>query len=383
MQLLWFLPSLAYGVMLAATSHNYFLLVSSCVTIVIAAIVRFRQANRAKITKDSVVRLIKNRIWIDDHRLPRGELFWTTEQFDLVFERFAVNTGFDALQAEYKNALKNPGKSALSFTFGIGERTLIQKNLQGDGPHAILIGSTGSGKTQLLKSILKQFIRERNSHQLVCIDFKGGLGLGEFAGDAIAFASDHDLENANAVITALESELRKRELGQKPKAPLVIAIDELAHLQASIKSSSEVLAAIAARGRSANMHLFMTNQNLVGVGRSLLSNCRLRVLVGEPDPVDAAMLGQLAKQTRQSMPTGWGGGQVLGHGQQAEAFVFALDQTREPTQAPLRSDHEPRRHQHSIAGLREYSSQGQARHRGRRRPAIRGWQLHARKARWR
>lgn len=366
--------------MLAATSHNYFLLASSVITILIAALVRFRQSSRAKISSNSEVRLIKNRIWIDDHRLPRGELFWTNEQFDLVFEKFALRTGIDALKAEYVGSLNAPVDSALSFTFGIGENALIKKNLQRDGPHTILIGSTGSGKTQLLRSILTQFARKQSTHQLVCIDFKGGIGLGEFERESIAFASDHDLDHASTVIAALASELNKRELGQKPKVPLIIAVDELAHLQASIKTSSDVLAAVAARGRSASMHLIMTNQNLVGVGRSLLSNCRLRVLVGEPDPVDAAMLGQVTKQNRQPIATGWGSGQVLGHGQQAEAFVFALDQIREQTLVPQRSDREPRQPPHSAVDRREYSSRGQARHRGRRQPAIRGLQLLARKA---
>jgi hypothetical protein len=367
-QLLWFLPSLAYGVMLAITSHNYFLLASSVVTVMVALVVRFKLARRPKLGENTQLRIIDNRIWLDDYRLPRGELFWTTEQADFVFERLA-NEQLDSPVREQYLAGDFGSTRPLELVLGFDSEQLIRRSLVDDAPHAILIGTTGSGKTQLLKSMLEQLLSSNRELQLVCIDFKGGAGLGQFANQSLEFASDHDLQDATRVIDAIETELTKRELGQKPLTPMVIAVDELAHLLAKVKRAGEVLAAVAARGRSARMHLVLTNQNLVGVSRALLSNIGLRVLIGQADPVDATMLGQQARANVKP-EDGFAAGQLLGHGQPAVAFSFAL--VREPKQARERSVREPQQHRRSKADPREYSDQGRGRHRLRRQPSIRG-----------
>jgi len=225
---------------------------------------------------------------------------------------------------------------------------------------------------------------------LVCIDFKGGLGLAEFKTHSVAFSSDHDIAATQRLVTWLEEELSRRELSGADKNYLVIAIDELSHLLGTVKNCGEVLNSIAARGRSAKMHLVMTNQNLVGVGRSLLSNVKLRVLTGHPDPVDAAMLGQLSR-TRQETDSepGFGNAQIVAHGSAAQPFRFALPhgrattcdlEVREPIQALKQVGHEPQRHQRSARFLREYSGRERARHRLRKRPSIRGLLSSARMA---
>lgn len=345
---------------------------------VIALLIRWRMSRRPTVSRDTQVRLIGGRVWVDDYRMPRGEIFWSRELADLVFEKLG-NSASENLVAEYFEQLRSDLKQPMQFVLGIGEQSILQKRFDLDGAHAILIGSTGSGKTQLMKSILNQLLHADHALSLVCIDFKGGAGLGEFAQRSIEFASDHDIKNAEAVIEALESELQKRELGEKPSVPMVIAIDELAHLQNSVKRASEVLAAVAARGRSAKMHLLMTNQNLVGISRALLSNTRLRILIGQPDPVDASMLGQVTRTANKASP-GWATAQVLGHGQPAEPFAFVLDLAKEPKQAREQSSREPQQRQRSKAVQRVYSNRERGRHREHRQPAIRGLQLRAHKA---
>jgi DNA segregation ATPase FtsK/SpoIIIE-like protein len=334
----------------------------------VALVIRFKMARRPKLGENTKLRIIENRIWLDDYRLPRGELFWTTEQADFVFERLANHENLSPVREQYLKGDLGDLKP-LEFALGFDSEKLVRRSFVDDAPHAILIGTTGSGKTQLLKSILEQLTSTNRELQLVCIDFKGGAGLGRFENQSIAFASDHDMHEAARVIDAIETELRKRELGQKPLTPMVIAIDELAHLLTKVKRAGEVLASVAARGRSAHMHLILTNQNLVGVSRALLSNIGLRVLIGHADPVDATMLGQQSRSTAKPEP-GYASGQVLGHGQAPVAFSFAL--VREPKQARERLAREPQQHQRSKADQREYSNQGRGRHRLRRQPSIRG-----------
>ena len=387
MQLLWFIPSLAYGAMLAVSTQNYFLLVSTLLTLCIAVIVRYRISKRPKLSDKTQVRVIDDRIWLDDFRMPRSQIMWTSDQADFIFDRLGKteesSTGFE----DYLARSQSLDSSILQVALGFDSEKAVVKSLTNDGPHSLLIGRTGSGKTELLRAIMRALIRSRNDTEFVCIDFKGAQGLTEFESASIEFCSDQNLAHAEHVVQQLKSELSSRELMQKNFGHLIIAIDELSHFLASVDSAAEVLSSIAARGRSAKMHLVMTNQNLAGVSRALLSNIGLRILIGQPDPVDAAMLGTAAKDFDR-VPTAerLAKAQIVGHGVLPEPFAFALpgfvasQLAREPKTAQQPEAREPRQRQRSAARLRGYSNPKRGRRRLRRQSAIRDLLLLARKA---
>lgn len=379
MQLLWFLPSLAYGVMLGVTSNNYFLAASTVFTILIALLVRYRLSKRPKLTANTKLRVINRDIWLDDFRMPRGEIFWSAEQADFIFERLGATSSTSSAMQDFFSKNFERSKTNLNMALGFNETEVVQRSLVDDGPHAILIGSTGSGKTELLRQMLRELNYAETKPGLVCVDFKGGLGLEEFRLQSLRFASDHDMGATEKVFDWLELELSQRELSPEPRNALVIAIDELTHLLGTVKRSSEVLAAIAARGRSARMHLILTNQNLVGVHRALLSNIKLRVLIGNPDPVDAAMLGQLSRAPLKHAVQSLASAQIVAHASAAQPFYFALPGFRpeaiEQNLALLPVASEPRQRQRSKEFRREYSNQAKARHRRRRQTSILGLRL--------
>lgn len=384
MQFLWFLPSLAYGVMLGVTANNYFLAASTVFTILVALIVRYRLSKRPKLDSNTKVRLIDRDIWLDDYRMPRGEIFWSAEQADLIFERLGVQSSASSAMQDFLAGEFERSNTSLNIALGFNETHVVQKSLVDDGPHAILIGSTGSGKTELLRHIIRELSSADGKPDLVCIDFKGGLGLEEFRMQSLRFASDHDKQETETVFDWLEHELRQRELSSVPKNSLVIAIDELSHLLGTVQRSSAVLAAIAARGRSAKMHLILTNQNLVGVSRALLSNIKLRVLIGNPDPVDAAMLGQLSRTPSNTCKMqSVASAQLVAHASAAEPFCFALPGFRpdvtEPSSARQLVESVPRRPQNSKEFRRGYLIRAKARHRQNKRPSILDWRLLARR----
>lgn len=379
MQLLWFLPSLAYGLMLGITAGNYFLVATTLLTMLVAVLVRFLLSKRPKLTDATTLRVIDRDIWLDDYRMPRGELFWTREQADFIFERLGKTPNDANLRTDFLLKRFERSTAALNVALGFNETEIVQKSLADDGPHSILIGSTGSGKTELLRHVLRELLLQESPPELVCIDFKGGLGLEEFRPKSLAFASDHDFEATSRVFQWLEGELTRRELSRKESTPLVIAIDELSHLLTSTKNSGDVLNSIAARGRSAKMHLVMTNQNLVAVNRALLSNVKLRILIGNPDPVDAAMLGQLARQPAGiRLENGLVSAQIVAHGSVAQPFSFLLpyaaeaEIAKEPSLARQQQFREHRPRQSSTGFRRGYSNQGRARHRRHRQLSIRG-----------
>jgi energy-coupling factor transporter ATP-binding protein EcfA2 len=370
------LPSLAYGIMLGVTTSNYFLAISTIFTMLIALLIRYRLSRRPKLSPATKLRVIDKDIWLDDYRLPRGEIFWTQEQADFVFDRLGFSsTETSALQLFLTKTFQRDA-AALNAALGFNDDGVVQRSLAEDGPHVILIGSTGSGKTELLRAILRDLLAATSKPTLVCIDFKGGAGLDEFRTASKFFASDHDLDATETLFDWLESELNRRELEARTEPALVIAIDELGHLLGKLQKGSAVLGAIAARGRSAGMHLVMTNQNLVGVNRALLSNVKLRLLIGNPDPVDAAMLGQLSR-TGPALQTerGLAYAQIVAHGSAAEPFCFVLPgfvaTAIEPSSAQPPPDREPQPLRRSTKHHREYSSQGRGRHRQRRQLSIR------------
>jgi S-DNA-T family DNA segregation ATPase FtsK/SpoIIIE len=376
MQLLWFLPSLAYGIMLGVTTSNYFLAISTVFTMLIALLIRYRLSRRPKLSAATKLRVVDKDIWLDDYRLPRGEIFWTQEQADFVFDRLgASSTETSALQLFLTKTFQRDA-AALNVALGFNDDGVVQRSLAEDGPHAILIGSTGSGKTELLRAMLRDLLDASSKPTLVCIDFKGGAGLDEFRTASKFFASDHDVTATQTLIDWLESELNRRELEARTEPALVIAIDELGHLLGKLQKGSAVLGAIAARGRSAGMHLVMTNQNLVGVNRALLSNVKLRLLIGNPDPVDAAMLGQLSRTgPAQQTERGLAYAQIVAHGSAAEPFCFVLPgfvaTAIEPSSAQPPPDREPQPLRRSTKHHREYSSPERGRHRQRRQISIR------------
>ena len=376
MQLLWFLPSLAYGIMLGVTTSNYFLAISTIFTMLIALLIRYRLSRRPKLSSATKLRVVDKDIWLDDYRLPRGEIFWTQEQADFVFDRLGFSsTETSALQLFLTKTFQRDA-AALNVALGFNDDGVVQRSLAEDGPHAILIGSTGSGKTELLRAMLRDLLDASSKPTLVCIDFKGGAGLDEFRTASKFFASDHDVTATQTLIDWLESELNRRELEARTEPALVIAIDELGHLLGKLQKGSAVLGAIAARGRSAGMHLVMTNQNLVGVNRALLSNVKLRLLIGNPDPVDAAMLGQLSRTgPAQQTERGLAYAQIVAHGSAAEPFCFVLPgfvaTAIEPSSAQPPPDREPQPLRRSTKHHREYSSPERGRHRQRRQISIR------------
>jgi S-DNA-T family DNA segregation ATPase FtsK/SpoIIIE len=197
----------------------------------------------------------------------------------------------------------------LSAWLGItGERD-FEVDLQAEGPHLLLLGPTGAGKSELLKALLRSLLRPENLHslRLVLIDFKGGAGLADFAEhpNTAGLLTDLAAEDPEPFWAALADELSRRErlfadakvanieayrakVGRLDR--ILVTIDELAAVLASSRAAAALVEAIATRGRSLGFNLVATNQSLVGIPRLLLTNFRLRCAIGEVDPVDLAQL---------------------------------------------------------------------------------------------
>lgn len=201
----------------------------------------------------------------------------------------------------------------------------IKESAQGGmGPHGLCIGATGSGKSELLRTLVLGLATTHSSETLnfVLVDFKGGatfLGL------------DH-LQHVSAVITNLEDELplvdrmydalhgemvrrqellraagnyaslrdyeRAREQGAAlaPMPTLFVVLDEFSELLSAKPEFAELFVMIGRLGRSLGVHLLLASQRLeegklrgldshlsYRIGLRTFSAMESRVVLGAPD----------------------------------------------------------------------------------------------------
>ena len=103
------------------------------------------------------------------------------------------------------NWRKRPNRERLRIPLGVGpdgsviELDIKESAQEGMGPHGLLIGATGSGKSELLRTVVASLAITHSSEELnfVLVDFKGGA----------TFASLDVLPHTSAVITNLADEL--------------------------------------------------------------------------------------------------------------------------------------------------------------------------------
>ncbi len=178
-----------------------------------------------------------------------------------------------------------------------------------DGPHAVVAGVTGSGKSELLVTWILALCAAHSTREVnfLLADFKGGTAFDALAGMPHVTGVITDLDGAGArrAIESLRAEVRWRErelsrVGARditdPRVDvprLVIVVDEFAALLGEHPELHAVFTDVAARGRALGMHLVLGTQRPAGVVReSLLANCPLRISLRVTDPTDSrALLG--------------------------------------------------------------------------------------------
>lgn len=180
-------------------------------------------------------------------------------------------------------------------------------DLVSDGPHAIVTGMTGSGKSELLISWVARLCATRSTRQVVFLlaDFKGGTAFDALAGlpHVTGVLTDLDGVGASRALESLRAEIRHREeviaragardvLDAGVDLPrLVIVVDELAALLEGHRELGTVFADVAARGRALGMHLILGTQRATGVIRDgVIANCPLRISLRVVDAGDSAFV---------------------------------------------------------------------------------------------
>ena len=220
--------------------------------------------------------------------------------------------------------LEQPDEIGLSAVLGPAAGGQLRVDLVSDGPHAIIGGTTGSGKSELLISWVLGMSAHRSPERVtfLFVDFKGGAAFDSLRAlpHCVGVMTDLDAGHSLRALASLGAELRHRErllaaaglrsidaASDDPPFPrLVVVVDEYAALLETHSSLNSVFADIASRGRSLGMHLVLCTQRPAGVVRdSILANCALRMSLRVANAADSsAVIGTDAAARLPARPLG-------------------------------------------------------------------------------
>ncbi|HLS00915.1 MAG TPA: FtsK/SpoIIIE domain-containing protein, partial [Beutenbergiaceae bacterium] len=189
----------------------------------------------------------------------------------------------------------------ISAPVGMGESGPLHLDIVRDGPHGLVGGTTGSGKSEFLRSYVAGLAAQNDPTVLnfILIDFKGGAAFTacERLPHTIGTISNLDEQLADRALRALEAEMERRQrlfaqAGEdidnlpaywdtnpaEPLPRLLVVIDEFAMLAKDFPDVLASLVSVAAVGRTLGVHMILATQRPAGVvNDDILANTNLRV----------------------------------------------------------------------------------------------------------
>lgn len=182
-------------------------------------------------------------------------------------------------------------------------------DLRAEGPHALVGGTTGSGKSELLQSWILSLAAAHSPQRVtfLLVDYKGGSAFSECVNlpHCIGLVTDLSPHMVRRALTSLRAELRYREellaehdakdlptleeQGSAAAPPsLVIVVDEFAALATEVPEFVDGMVDVAQRGRSLGLHLILATQRPAGVIKdNLRANTNLRLALRMADEADS------------------------------------------------------------------------------------------------
>ncbi|PLR82277.1 type VII secretion protein EssC [Bacillus sp. V33-4] len=207
-----------------------------------------------------------------------------------------------------QNWLTMESAKSLAVPIGLkGKEDLVELNLheKAHGPHGLLAGTTGSGKSEFLQTYILSLAVHFHPHEVafLLIDYKGGGMAQPFKNMPHLLGTITNIEGSKnfsaRALASIKSELRRRQrlfdryqvnhindytdlykqnLTEEPLPHLFLISDEFAELKSEEPEFIRELVSAARIGRSLGVHLILATQKPGGViDEQIWSNARFRV----------------------------------------------------------------------------------------------------------
>lgn len=229
------------------------------------------------------------------------------EDPNAVIDRWRQNNTILDRSGEPKPRLKKAGN--LRAIMGQGASDAMTLDLRTQGPHALVGGTTGAGKSEFLQAWVLGMASAHSPDRVtfLFVDYKGGSAFADCVElpHCVGLVTDLSPHLVRRALTSLRAELHHREhlfnrkkakdlleleKRQDPETPpaLVLVIDEFAALAGEVPEFVDGVVDIAQRGRSLGIHLIMATQRPAGVIKdNLRANTNLRVALRMADESDS------------------------------------------------------------------------------------------------
>ncbi|MGR9049160.1 type VII secretion protein EssC [Halobacillus faecis] len=259
--------------------------------------------------------------------------------------------GADELPIE-ENWRNNQSSRSLAAPIGLkGKEDLVELNLheKAHGPHGLLAGTTGSGKSELLQTYILSLAVHYHPHEVafLLIDYKGG-GMAQPFEDIPhllgTITNIHESENfSTRALASINSELKRRQTlfdrykvnhindytrlykqktADEPMPHLFIISDEFAELKNEEPEFISELVSTARIGRSLGVHLILATQKPGGIiDDQIWSNSRFRIALKVQDATDSKEI--LKNSDAQDLQTTGRGYLQVGNNEVYELFQSA------------------------------------------------------------